>query len=314
VLAVILIGTPVPAAAMAERSRFWPMAVMSALLAGIVIPFSEYLSRHGWLARLGFLDEAGASWLHVAAAAVALAGVLAVRSRSGKYHRDGSASMIPGHSLPFAGIGALAIFVGWIPYLSVCAVLAGFDSVAACAMNAILGASAAGLVAMVFGKYRYGKPDVILTIMGLLGGLVAVSAAADHIGTRAAVLMGVVAGLVVPVAVVWLDLLAHLDDPTGVIAIHGIGGAWGTIAAGLLLPGSIGHRLHQFGIQIFGVIVIAALSFVLGAATCWLLSKLTSLRLSEDEEFEGLDLAEHDIGAYPDFQQTTIKSYHLREA
>ena len=92
---------------------------------------------------------------------------------------------------------------------------------------------------MLFGKYRYGKPDVILTIMGLLGGLVAVSAAAGHIGSRAAVLIGVVAGLVVPIAVVWIDLLAHLDDPAGVIAIHGVGGAWGTIAVGLLLPGTI---------------------------------------------------------------------------
>ena len=310
-LAILLIGTPVPAAAMAERAKFWPLTVISVLLGGIVIPLCAYLSWNGWLFRIGFIDIAGASWLHVASASVALAGVLAVKARTGKYHRDGSTSMIPGHSLPVAGIGALAIFVGWIPYLTACAIMTGNTTLAStAAINAVLGAAAAGAVATLYGRYRYGKPDVILTIMGLLGGLVSVSAAAGHLNSRAAVFVGAIAGLVVPIAVVWIDLLAHMDDPAGVIAIHGVGGAWGTFAIGLLSPGTVGHRIHQLGVQLLGMVVIAVIGFGLKrAVTCFILAKLTRFRPSEDDEFDGLDLAEHDIGAYPDFQQTTIKSY-----
>ena len=177
------------------------------------------------------------------------------------------------------------------------------------------GAAAAGIIGMLYGKYRYGKPDVILTIMGFLGGLVSVSSAAGHLNSRAAVFIGAVAGLLVPIAVVWIDLMAHLDDPAGVIAIHGIGGLWGTIAVGLFKPGTFGQRFHQVGVQILGVFVIALISFTLGGIVCFLLRKLTRLRPSEDDEFDGLDLKPSTTsGAYPDFQQTTIKSYHLREA
>ena len=313
-LAITLIGTPIPAAAMSERSRFWPLATLSVLLGGIIIPWGGAIATHGWLARMGFQDDAGAGWLHLSAAAAALAGIWAVKARSGKYHRDGSATMIPGHSLPMSGIGALAMLVGWIPYLAVCTLMTNKGSVALSSMNAVLAAASAGLAAMLFGRYRYGKPDVVLTVMGLLGGLVAVSAGAGQIGCRSSILIGAVAGVLVPVAVVWIDLLAHIDDPAGVIAIHGMGGAWGALAVGLLLHGTISQRLHQAGIQLLGVGFFTVLGFGLTAVVCVVLSKLTRLRPSEDDEFDGLDLAEHDIGAYPDFQQTTIKSYHLREA
>jgi len=170
------------------------------------------------------------------------------------------------------------------------------------------------MAAMLLGRYRYGKPDVILTVMGFIGGLVAISAGAGRIQPAGALLIGAGAGLLVPMCAVWLDLLAHIDDPIGVVAVHGVGGVWGTIMTGLFIPGSFGHRLHQVGIQVVGVASVLVMAAVLSAATFALLRATVRLRASEADEFDGLDLAEHDIGAYPDFQQTTIKSYHLREA
>ena len=115
-------------------------------------------------------------------------------------------------------------------------------------------------------------------------------------------------------AQIWIDLIGRIDDPVGGIAVHGIGGLWGTIAAGFLTYGSFSHRLRQTGVQLLGIIAIGMLALALSAILMLVLKRIVRLRVSEDDEFEGLDLAQHDIGAYPDFQQNTIKSYHLREA
>ena len=112
----------------------------------------------------------------------------------------------------------------------------------------------------------------------------------------------------------WIDLVGRVDAPTGVIAVHGIGGAWGAIAGGFLIHNSLAGRFRLLGVQALAVLVVAALSLVLSFALLLALKSITSLRATEADEYDGLDLAEHDIGAYPDFQQTTIKSYHLREA
>jgi ammonium transporter, Amt family len=164
------------------------------------------------------------------------------------------------------------------------------------------------------GNFRYGKPDVIITLLGFLGGLVAISSGAGRISPPWAVLLGAVAGVLVPMSAIWIDLIGRIDDPAGVIAIHGVGAVWGTFATGLFLPGSAVHRLHQTGVQIIGIFACGLLSLIGSAALFLILRATVRLRASEAEEFEGLDLAEHDIGAYPDFQQNTIKSYHLREA
>jgi len=167
---------------------------------------------------------------------------------------------------------------------------------------------------MLLGYYRYGKPDVILTLMGFLGGLVAITAGAGRIAAPWAVLVGAVAGVIVPLFAIWIDLLAHLDDPVGAIAIHGAGGVWGTLAVGFLSHDPNMSRLRHLEIQVIGVLALGLLSAIASAALFATLRAAGRLRANEADEFEGLDLAEHDIGAYPDFQQTMIKSYHLREA
>jgi ammonium transporter, Amt family len=313
--AVMLIGGAIPGAAMAERSRFWPLGWAAALMGGIIVPLGARWSWQGWLARMHFIDAAGATWLHAAGAVCGLAGAIAVGPRTGKYHRDGSASMIPGHNIPQAGIGLFAMLAGWAPYVAGCLMAAGAmreaGQAAACTLVA---GCAGGMAAILLGRYRYGKPDVVLTVMGFVGGLVAISAGAGKIQPAGALLIGAGAGLLVPMCAVWLDLLAHIDDPVGVVAVHGVGGVWGTVMTGLFIPGSFGHRVHQMGIQAVGVVSVLVMAAVLSAAVFALLRVTVRLRATEADEFDGLDLAEHDIGAYPDFQQTTIKSYHLREA
>jgi Amt family ammonium transporter len=154
----------------------------------------------------------------------------------------------------------------------------------------------------------------VLAVSGFLGALVAISAAGGSVGTVSAVVIGAVAGVIVPMASIYLDLVVHMDDPTGAISVHGIAGLWGTLAVGALLPGSFAARAMQLGVQLAGAAAIAAVAFAVAGGTFYVLKSTVGLRSREADEYDGLDLAEHDIGAYPDFQQTMIKSYHLREA
>jgi len=181
-------------------------------------------------------------------------------------------------------------------------------------MNVLLAAAAAGASSIALAHFRYGKPDIVLALTGILGGLVAITAAAGTVGTGSAVLIGAVAGVVVPLSTITLDLFAHLDDPTATVSIHGVGGVWGLLAAGLLAPVGLVERLKLAGIQVAAVLAVAALAGGLTLVLFAILRATVGLRLREADEYDGIDLAEHDIGAYPDFQQTMIKSYHLREA
>ena len=315
-ITLILTGTGIAGGAVAERSRFFPLWAVSILLAAIVIPIGGQWAWFGWLAHLGFIDIGGAAWLHLSGAVCACVAAFVVGPRTGKYHTDGSSSMIPGHNIPYVGVGAMAMLVGWVPYLAGCLILLHYDmaSIGSAAISTLIAGAAGGLAAILLAHYRYGKPDVIITLLGFLGGLVAISAGAGRLATPWAVVIGGIAGLIVPMSAIFLDIICRIDDPIGVIAIHGIGGLWGTIAAGLFATGDVTHRLRQLGVQILGIVAIAILSFAFSAALFAVLKLTVRLRVSEAEEFEGLDLAQLDIGAYPDFQQNTIKSYHLREA
>jgi Amt family ammonium transporter len=314
-ITVVLVGTGIVGGAVAERARFFPVCAASILMAALVIPVGANWAWFGWLARRGFIDVGGGAWLHLSGALCAMAGAIIVGPRSGKYHHDGSASMIPGHNLPLAGIGLAAMLAGWAPYLAGCVLYNHNDTLAgAAATSTLLAAAAGGLAGLLLGHYRYGKPDVILTLFGLLGGLVSITAGAGRIGAPESVLVGAVAGVIVPLGAVWIDLIGRIDDPVGVIAVHGIGGLWGTIAIGFLIPANAGHRLVQAGIQLLGVVAIGGMSLILSLGLFALLKSTVRLRVSEADEYDGLDLAEHDIGAYPDFQHNSIKSYHLREA
>lgn len=311
----VLIATGVVVGALSERSRFWPSLAPAVLLSAIVVPLlARWCGPFGWIGRMHFHDLAGASFIHVAAGVCAATGAVIVRARNGKYNRDGSSNVIPGHSLPLASAGVMLILVGWFPYL----LGFGFGTgsfLGMIALNTLLTASAAGLASLGVSHFRYGKPDIYLTLSGIMGGLVAATAGADVMSNLSAVATGVIAGVLVPLLMLQIDLVWRIDDPTGALVIHGVGGAWGILATGLL--GGIGPglgRLRFIGIELMGLAVVAGLSVALSAFLFVVLKNIAGLRSREEDEFDGLDLAEHDIGSYPDFQQTTIKSYHLREA
>ncbi len=314
-LCVTLLASGIVVGSLSERSRFWPSFAPSVLLGGVLVPlFARWAGASGWLGRMGFHDGAGASYVHVAAGTCAAAGAIIVGGRTGKYNRDGSSNVIPGHSLPLAGGGAALIVVAWLPYVLA---FSGASMLTAgmIGMNVVLAAASGGMAALIVGQLRYGKPDITLTLTGVLGALVAITAGADVMSNLFAAITGAVAGVVVPWFVLQIDLVWKADDPTGAVATHAVGGAWGLIATGLFGPAaSWSEKLKSLGTQTLGLLVVALLAGGLSVVVFVAMSRLVRLRAREADEFDGLDLAEHDIGSYPDFQQTTIKSYHLREA
>jgi Amt family ammonium transporter len=315
--ALVLIGTGAVGGAVAERSKFLSMLAAWAVLAAFVLPVTMFWTWRGWLTtKLGVIDVAGAGAIHLAAGAFALAAAAVVGPRTGKYNRDGSASMIPAHNVPLVVAGAVTLMVGFVPYVAGAALLGPFEPLVAArgAFNTLLAGAAGGLAAIAFSHLRYGKPDIGLAVSGLLGGLVAITAGAGLIGAPAAFVTGAVAGLIVPFAAIAIDLFARVDDPAGGVAVHGVGGAWGLLAAALFAPGTLGEHLKHLGANLGAIVAIAAFAGGVGLALFVLLRKTVGVRSKEADEYDGLDLAEHDIGAYPDFQQTMIKSYHLREA
>ncbi len=314
-LVMVLIATSIVVGALGERTKLLPMCIVSALMGGIVVPIvaSWVWRSQGWLLRFGFVDLAGASVIHLTGGVCALVGAIVVGARGGKYNRDGSSNLIPAHNLPLASAGVMLMLAGWLPY-----VLANAESIAVpsgrIALNVLLAGASGAFVALMLGRLRYGKPDILLTYGGMLGALVAMTAAPHDLTTRAAVLIGAVAGYVVPAATVMLDLRFKIDDPAGVIAVHGVGGFWGTLAAGIFSTNSANEKLRAIAWQGIGALATAAFAAVAATVIFLTLRAAVGLRSSEADEYDGLDLAEHDLNAYPDFQQTMIKSYHMREA
>jgi len=313
-LVLVLFASAIPVGAGGERSKLLPMAIVSFFMASLVVPLAGYFAWTGLLARLDYIDEAGASVVHLAAGMSALAVAILVGPRTGKYNRDGSSNMIPGHSLPMASVGVIVMLVAWGPYvLGAGALYRGFGVYGV--VNVLLAGSAGALAALAGSVIRFGKPDAMLTYSGLLGALVAVTGAANLMPTGGAVAIGVVAGAIVPWVLVQIDLRFKVDDPTGAVAIHGIGGLIGTLAVAFVAPmNTMGQRFQQLGVQAIGVVLISVIALASIGVPLLVLRKAIGIRASEANEFDGLDLAEHDLNAYPDFQQNTIKSYHLREA
>jgi len=311
VICVTLIASGIVTGIASERSKFFPMCAVSVLIGAIVVPIVARWEI-GWLSNRHFIDAGRAGMIHLTGGLCGAIAAVMIGPRSGKYNRDGSANGIPGHSVPLAAIGAMLMFIGFVPTILGMAAPGPLEAIAP-AGNILLAAAAGGAASVILCHVRYGKPDVHLMIVGFLGALVSISASPGTYNIWA-VFIGAVAGIIVPLAALHIDLAHKIDDPTSGIAIHAVGAMWGIVAAGALAGGTFLERLKQLGIQLLGLVAIAALTIALSAALFFLLKSAFGLRVREADEFDGLDLAEHDIGAYPDFQQTTIKSYHLREA
>lgn len=300
--------------AVAERSRFLTVVVTSLLGSAVIFPVAAHLAWFGWLRGIGFVDVGGAAVVHLTGAMMALSAAVLVGPRSNKFNTDGSTNIIPGHLPALSAAGTMLVAVGWIPYLVMMTLLreGGIGSLAA--TNALLALAAGGAAGLLLGQVRHGKPDLLLAASGLLGALASITAAPGRMEGFTAIGVAAAAGILVPTALTMLDLRFRIDDPGGGIAIYGVGAAWGTVASGLVAPGSFLDRLRSIGVQALGVVVLAGLALLLSGGVLLLVRRLVGLRVRDADEYDGLDLAEHDLNAYPDFQQTTIKSYHLREA
>ena len=280
---------------MAERTKFAAYLAYSAAISIFIYPVSgHWIWGGGWLSELGFPDFAGSTAVHMVGGLCALVGAKILGARIGKYGNDGKAKAIPGHNLPIAALGVFILWFCWFGF-NCGSTTASSTNLGDIAMTTNLAAAGATFMAMTVTWLRYGKPDVSMTFNGALAGLVAITAGCDVVSNWEAIIIGLIAGLVVVFAVEIIDQKVKIDDPVGAISVHGICGALGTI-----LTGVFGDGL-SFGTQVIGVAVTAAFVLIMAFIIFTVINKTIGLRVSKEEEIEGLDVHEHGSSAYADF-------------
>lgn len=287
--------------AVAERTKFAGYLIFSILITGLIYPvfgawaWGGLFNGSGWLEGLGFIDFAGSTVVHSVGGWAALAGALVIGPRTGKYDAAGTPRTIPGHSLPLAALGVFILWLGWFGF-NAGSTTAGTTDIALIAMNTFLAAGAGAAGAMAITWIRSGVPDASMTLNGVLGGLVGITAGCATLTPGYAILTGLIAGGVVVYASLAIDRFA--DDPVGAIAVHGVCGAWGTLAAGLFAPE---FSLGQLGVQALGIAAAFLWTFPVSYAVFSLVNATVGLRLDDEVERVGLDRHEHDVEAYPEF-------------
>lgn len=318
--------------AMAERTKFSAYCIYSALISLIVYPIeAHWLWGGGWLSKLGYIDFAGSSLIHMVGGIASLIGAIIVGPRLGKYIKDKNGKVIkvnaiPGHSIP---LGALGVFILWFAWY-------GFNGAAAYNSNAELAQvfatttiapAIATVVTMIYTWKKNGKPDVSMCLNASLAGLVAVTAGCYNVDAIGAAVIGIVSGFLIVFAIEFIDLKLHIDDPVGAIGVHGANGLWGTIAAGLLstntAPGGVDGPIYALihgsdlaegfkvlGVQLLGILCIAVWVTITMIIIFKALKKFNGLRVTEEEEILGLDLPEHGLhSAYADFPMNVESIY-----
>ena len=293
--------------AMAERTRFAAYLVYSVVITAVIYPvFGHWawgnllLDQPSWLADMGFIDFAGSTVVHSVGGWAALAGAIVVGPRLGKFGPDGKARPIPGHNMSMAALGVFILFLGWFGFNAGSTTTAD-GTIARIAVNTFLAACTGSIFAMLTSWKKYGKPDVGMTLNGVLAGLVGITAPCASVSPLSSIIIGAVAGVLVVFSVRFFDRV-KVDDPVGAISVHGVCGAWGTLAAGLLDEG--GFSLAQVGVQCVGIVVAFVWTFGVAFILFKIIDAAVGLRVSHDEEVQGLDVGEHGSGAYPDFVVT----------
>lgn len=289
----------------AERIKFAPFVIFSLLLVGILYPISgswQWNVGEGWLNKLGFIDFAGSSVVHSFGAWSGLVGALILGPRIGKFVGN-KPQAIPGHNLAIATLGCLILWIGWYGF-NPGSWLSMAPEVPYIAVTTTLGGAAGGISGTLASQILGGKPDLTMTINGILAGLVGITAGCDGYTMPAAWVVGFIAGLLVVFSVLFIDSL-KIDDPVGAFSVHGTCGMWATLAVGLFNTDKglfTGHGFTQLGIQIVGLLAFALFS-VLSSWLLWTVigAFFKGIRVTEPEELEGLDVGEHGMEAYPDF-------------
>ncbi|WP_230375556.1 ammonium transporter [Methanolobus vulcani] len=321
-------GATIVSGAMAERTDFKSYLIYTVLLVAFIYPvYGHWVWSGSGILTSGFLvdaigetfhDFAGSSVVHSIGGYSALAGIMIVGPRIGKF-KNGKAVAIPGHSLPLAFLGTLILALGWVGFNGG-STLDGNDPYANLVIvNTFLAAGAGAIMVMIITWMKTGKPDPSLTANGMLAGLVAITAPCGSVANWAAVVIGIIAGIVVYAGVMFNENTLKLDDPVGAVAVHGYCGTWGVISVGIFALGqgdgsmladaaytAAGAGLlyggtAQFMIQVVGAILSIVWAFVISFIVFKIIDAIIGLRVSEEDEIAGLDVVEHGISAYPEF-------------
>ena len=284
--------------AVAERIKLGAFMIFTIIYVGIVYPIAgSWKWGTGWLDKLGFYDFAGSTLVHSVGGWAALVAVWLLGARIGKFKKNGSIGVIPGHNMPFATTGVFLLWLGWFGFNGGSVLSANPAATSLVLVTTCLAAATGGLSAFLVSLLKYKQYDLSMFLNGILGGLVGITAGADIMSVTDAIVIGAIAGVLIVVGVAFIDKL-KLDDPVGAIAVHLICGIWGTLAVGIF--GDLAG-LEQLGIQFTGVISIGAFCVISSYAIIKTLKITVGIRVSKIEEQEGLDMHEHGMDAYPDF-------------
>ncbi len=285
--------------AVAERMKLWSFFLFAVILTGVIYPVQGFWKwGGGWLNAGGFLDFAGSGVVHMCGAAAALAGVLLLGARKGKYGPQGQVNAIPGANLPLAALGTLILWLGWFGFNGGSQLqVTGVDNANAVALifvNTNMAAAGGLVFALLLARLWFGKADLTMALNGALAGLVAITAEPLTPSPLAATLIGAVGGLLVVASIVTLDKL-RIDDPVGAISVHGVVGIWGLIAVTFTNPDA------SLVWQLIGIVSIFAWVFVTSLIVWFVIKLVVGIRVDEEEEYEGVDIGECGLEAYPEF-------------
>lgn len=280
--------------AVAERIKLNAFLIFAAIFVAVFYPITGFWKwGGGWLEVAGFYDFAGSTLVHAVGGFAALAAVMVLGPRAGKYTAKG-VRPIPGHSMPLAAVGVFLLWFGWFGFNGGSVLSADPVGVSLVFVTTSLAAAAGAVGAFVTAYQLFRSHDLSMVLNGILGGLVGITAGADLMGPGEAILIGLVAGVIIPFSVVFFDRL-KIDDPVGATSVHLVCGIWGTLAVGIF-----GSRagLGQLWVQLYGVLAVGAFAFITAWSLMFLLKKTIGIRVSAEHEEVGLDQAEHDMHAY----------------
>ena len=284
--------------AVAERIKLSRFMVFSTIFVGIVYTVAgSWKWGGGWLDQKGFYDFAGSTLVHSVGGWGALVGALILGPRLGKYTKAGM-KPIPGHSLPLAAIGVFLLWMGWYGFNGGSVLSADPGLVSFVFVTTTLAACAGVIGAMLTSWIVFKKPDLSMVLNGALAGLVGITAGADVVSVSSSIIIGIIAGIIVVFAVTFFDKV-KIDDPVGAISVHLVCGIWGTLAVGIFSSD------HSLAIQLLGVIAYGVFTVICALILFFAIKMIMGLRVSEEEEMKGLDITEHGMEAYPDFQTTS---------
>jgi Amt family ammonium transporter len=316
--------------AMAERTKLWVYFVFGVYFTLVYSIVAHWVwdggSGGGWLFEKGMQDFAGSTVVHYQGALAALAGALILGPRIGKFGHDGRANPIPGHNMPYAVLGTIILWFGWFgfnPGSTLSVDFGGFGFFAYVAITTNLAAAAGGVSGILTAWIVLRKPDISMMLNGVIAALVAITAASGFVAPWAAIVIGVVSGVIAVVGVIFVERIG-IDDPIGAVSVHGMSGVWGTLACGLFAVPTLAHRLatgggglvytgsfRQLGVQALGLLAVGGFTFAASFGCLFVLHRVWGIRTEPQVETAGLDVSEHGMWGYPEFYIPVPGGYDL---